>query len=303
MKKGISIIIPNYNSGYFLREVVESIFQQPFRHSFEVIIVDDGSNDQITKLILKEVENDFDIQIIKLDYNIGVQCARNIGLKTANFDYILTIDADDQLNTDTSVLKDETYADRAIDILSSSPDIAFVHGIWLMFGEYDGFTISAYPVTESLILEKHHVQTSIVYRKQDAFEAGLYDKNIKKWQDWSFAVGILNTRFLSGKKNRIAFLDTPYYLYRIHDQTNRISAANISEKEMIKKTILRHPEIFKNYYKGIPDNEIVATILLKKPNRLKDLLYVASHDIKRAITIMDQRGFEMKFTSKQSNIP
>ena len=54
MKKGISIIIPNHNSGPFLKEAVASVFQQPFRYPFEVIIVDDGSNDQNTKLILKE---------------------------------------------------------------------------------------------------------------------------------------------------------------------------------------------------------------------------------------------------------
>jgi glycosyltransferase involved in cell wall biosynthesis len=303
MEKGISIIIPNHNSGPFLREAVTSVFQQPFRYPFEVIIVDDGSNDQNTKLILKEVENDFDVKVIRLDRNRGVQHARNTGLKSAIFDYIFTIDSDDQLNTDKNVLKDGTYADRAVDILSSLPDVAFVHGIWLMFGEYEGFTISAYPVTESLILEKHHAQTNIVYRKQDALEAGLYDENIKKWQDWSFAVGILNVRFLSGKKNNIAFLDAPYYLYRIHNQTNRTSVAEISEKEMTRKTILRHPEIFRNHYKDISDEDIAQTVLFKKPNKLKDLLHVASYDINRAINMMTQRGFEIQSTNEPPNIP
>ena len=303
MEKGISIIIPNHNSGPFLREAVASVFQQPFRYPFEVIIVDDGSNNQNTKLVLKEVESDFNVKVIRLDRNQGAQHARNTGLKSAIFDYIFTIDSDDRLNTDKNILKDGTYADRAVDILSSSPDVAFVHGIWLMFGAYEGFTISTYPVTESLILEKHHAQTSIVYRKQDALEAGLYDENIKKWQDWSFAVGILNARFRSGKKNNVAFLDAPYYLYRIHNQTNRTSAAEISEKEMISKTILRHPEIFRNYYKNMSDDDIAQTVLFKKPNKLKDLLHVASYDINRAINMMAQRGFEIQSTNEPPNIP
>lgn len=303
MKKGISIIIPNHNQGHFLREAVASIFQQSFRYPFEVILVDDGSNDQNTKLILKEVESDFDVKVIRLDRNQGVQHSRNIGLKVAVFDYIFTIDSDDRLNTDKNVLKDGTYADHAVDILHSSPDIAFVHGIWLMFGAYDGFTISAYPVTESLILEKHHVQTSIVYRKQDALEAGLYDENIKKWQDWSFAIGILNTRFLSGKKNNIAFLAAPYYLYRIHGQTSRISAAEVSEKEMIEKTIFRHPEIFRDYYKNMSDEDIAQIVLIKKPSKLKDLLHVASSDINRAINMMTQREFEIRSKNEPPNTP
>lgn len=303
MKTGISIIIPNYNSGPFLREAVASVFQQPFHCPFEVIIIDDGSNDRNTKLILKEVERDFNARVIRLDHNHGSQHARNIGIKVAIFDYILTIDADDRLNTDKNVLKDGTYADRAVSILSSSPDVAFVHGPWLMFGEYEGFTISAYPVTESLILEKHHAQTSIVYRKQDALEAGLYDENIRKWQDWSFAVGILNARFLSGKKNNISFLNAPYYLYRIHGKTDRISALEVSEKEMIKRTILRNPNIFRNYYKNMSDEDIAQSVLIKKPSKLKDLLFVASFDINRALNMMTQREFEIKSKNEPLNIP
>ena len=252
---------------------------------------------------LKEVENDFDVKVIRLDHNRGAQHTRNIGIKVAVFDYIFTIDSDDRLNTDKNVLKNGTYADRAVDILSSSPDVAFVHGLWLMFGAYEGFTISAYPVTESLILEKHHAQTSIVYRKQDALEAGLYDENIKKWQDWSFAIGILNARFLSCKKNNIAFLDAPYYLYRIHGQTGRISVAEVNEKKMIDKTILRHPEIFRDYYKNMSDENIAQTVLIKKPSKLKDLLYVASSDINRAINMMTQREFEIRSKNEPPNIP
>ena len=69
-----------------------------------------------------------------------------------------------------------------------------------MFGEYSGLTMYSYPLNEFLVLEKYHVQTNIVYRKQDAFNAGLYNESIKKWQDWSFAIAILNSRFLLGKK-------------------------------------------------------------------------------------------------------
>lgn len=304
-KLGISIIIPCYNAGQFLIETVNSILVQPFRYPFEIIIIDDGSTDKNTSLALKKIggRTNANIKIIKTSQNKGAQYARNVGLKSANFDYIFTIDADDILNTETDILEKGTYSDRAIDILNSSPDVAFVHGMTQMFGDYAGLTISAYPATESLILEKHHAQISIVCRKQDALNAGLYDETIKKWQDWSFAVGILNHRFLSGKKNNIEFLPFPYYLYRIHSKKQRISSEQINEKEMIRKTFLRHPEIFRNYYNDTLDDDIVDIVFSKKPDKLKDLLYIAKDNLNRAFEIASHREFSIIAKNEPYNMP
>lgn len=302
-KIGVSIIIPCYNTGRLLIEAVESILIQPFRYHFEIIIIDDGSTDKETINIINGLEKSDTIVVSRANRNRGAQFARNVGLKLARFDYIFTLDSDDCLNAEAKVLAGGTYSDLAIDILRSSPDVAFVHGMTLMFGDYAGLTISAYPVTESLILEKHHAQNSIVYRKQDAIDAGFYDEAIKKWQDWSFAVAILNTRFLSGKSNNIFFLNQPYYLYRIHSHGQRISSRMINEKEMIHRTFLKHPEIFRHYYNNLTDEDIINTILSNKPDRLKDLLYIAADNLDRALDIALRREFEITTNNKVKNIP
>ena len=53
-KSDISVVIPCYNAGQFLTRSVESILAQTFRN-FEIIIVNDGSNDRITLQILKKM--------------------------------------------------------------------------------------------------------------------------------------------------------------------------------------------------------------------------------------------------------
>lgn len=300
---GISIIIPCYNAGNFLAEAVESILVQPFFYPFEIVIVDDGSNDKQTPLVLQSLQGMNNIKIISHSENMGVQSARNDGLRSASFNFILPFDADDRLNTDPKILKEGTYADRAINILSSSPDVAFVHAMTYMFGDFSGFTISAYPLKASLILEKHHVPTAIIYRKEDALNAGLYDESILKWQDWSFAVGILNSRYLSKKKNTIKFLQFPYLLYRIHSQINRVSLRDVCEKEMVRRTFLRYPEIFRNYYGNTSDLDIIDIVLSKKPDRLIDLLYVASNDINTALEIVSQRALRLAAGKELSGIP
>ena len=193
--------------------------------------------------------------------------------------------------------------ERCVDVLQSSPDVAFVHAPWYMFGEYSGFTISAYPITEALVLKKHHVQTSIVYRKEDGLSAGLYNEAIEKWQDWSFAVGLLNARLVLGKKNRIEYLNEPYYLYRIHNKTEKISHKKVDEKEMIQRTISSCPHIFKKYYPNSSDLDIVNAVFSNKPNRFLELWYVAKNDMCVAFKIIKQRGFDLIRKNEVQNIP
>jgi hypothetical protein len=132
-----------------------------------------------------------------------------------------------------------------------------------MFDEEEGYTISSYPLTWELILKKHHVPTSIVYRKKDLNLKLLYDEKILKWQDWSFGVSLLNNRFKEGKTNEIYCFGEIVHNYRIHKKLERISQKKISEIRMIKLTYNSNEEIFKNYYKG-DEKKNILTILNNK---------------------------------------
>lgn len=300
---GISFIVPCYNAGQYLAEAIESIQRQPFKNKYEIIIIDDASNDEKTVSILKQVEIEKNVTIIRINKNKGVQYCRNKGIKKSKYDFIMLMDSDDCLNTSEKVIQQGTFTDRAINILLSSPEIAFVHSTTEMFDGYSGLTISAYPVTEKLIIGKHHVSTWIVYRKEDALGCGLYDIQIKKWQDWSFAAGLINYRYCQGKKNLISFLSEPYYKYRIHKKTNRISESKIDERKMVLLTILRHPQIFRNYYQGVSDIEIATIVTEKKPSKLLDLLYIASNNLQQAIDLADHRKYFISSNSEPDNVP
>lgn len=302
-KLGLSIIIPCFNSGYFLEEAVESIRFQSFKYSFEIIIINDASTDAITNNILKRLSLLPEITIINFVNNKGVQQSRNAGLQAAKFRYILPLDADDKLNIDPIVLKLGSYMDRSIDLLELNNHVAFVHSMSLMFGEFHGLTISSYPVNELLILKKHHCPTSIIFRKSDAIASGGYDKSILKWQDWSFAVGLLNSRFLRNKKNDISFFEGPYHLYRIHNSTLRISEHEIDEKQMVYNTVKLYPEIFRTYYPNYTDESIAITVHQSKPSKMLDLLYVAQHNIDLAIKMITERDYFLDSNRKLGTIP
>lgn len=289
--KGISIIITCYNCERYIEECINSIINLNIKNPYEIIIVDDNSSDNSQK-ILEKYDKNKSIKIFYNTDNFGVQKSRNLGIKFAKYKYIMVIDGDDKLKKRTDKQK-ETYIDEAINALEKNENIAFVQGIWEMFGEATGYTITTYPLTEELIVNKHHVQTSIIHRKKDE---AIYSPNIKKWQDWSFAISLLNKRYLQGKKNQIYFIAEPYYLYRMHSAKDRVSKREISEEKMILETINENPEIFKKYYKDDRNEEIAKKIFTHMPTKLTSILYVANYDLNTALKMVKERGYH--FTKK-----
>ena len=89
-----SIITPSYNSVRYISECVESVLAQTYT-SWEMIIVDDCSEDNSKQLITALSSNDIRIKTIFLDSNIGAAEARNIALAKAKGQYIAFLDSDD----------------------------------------------------------------------------------------------------------------------------------------------------------------------------------------------------------------
>jgi len=87
----ISIVIPLYNKERFIKETLDSVFNQTFL-DYEIIIINDGSTDKSVTIL-----NDIDDKRITLytTKNKGVSHARNYGISKANTDLIAFLDADD----------------------------------------------------------------------------------------------------------------------------------------------------------------------------------------------------------------
>ena len=78
----------------YLEQCICSVIEQTYKN-FELIIVDDFSNDKSSTLIKKYVKRDSRIKPIYLNNNIGAAMARNIALQKAQGKYIAFLDADD----------------------------------------------------------------------------------------------------------------------------------------------------------------------------------------------------------------
>jgi len=89
----ISIVVPAFNAAATIRESIASALNQTHR-KIEVIVVDDGSEDQTGDVVASLVRSDARISYFH-QANAGVAAARNLGIAKAQGDFVATLDADD----------------------------------------------------------------------------------------------------------------------------------------------------------------------------------------------------------------
>ena len=223
MKKyNISIIIPLYNCEKYILQCLTSIKNQKF-YNYEVIIIDDGSNDcsgQICKeFIEKNKLNNF--QYIKKK-NGGASSARNYGIKISTGEKIAFIDADDFV---TDNYLEELYR------LSTKSDLA-VANYYEYFNEEN-------IVSNELIIPRNNIKKTFILSMFDENYSSSYEKNNIKGSRtiWGklysnkiikdnkimfkegikfFEDGIFNLEYLM-YANKIEFTNKKIYYYRSNE--------------------------------------------------------------------------------------
>lgn len=108
----ISMIMPLFNKERYLSDALESVMAQTFS-DFELIIIDDGSDDHGLEIAKAYAERDTRFRVYSIE-NQGVSHARNMGMACAEGKYITFMDADDTIhpsfieNMYTCLLKNQT---------------------------------------------------------------------------------------------------------------------------------------------------------------------------------------------------
>jgi glycosyltransferase involved in cell wall biosynthesis len=175
----ISILMSVYNSPTFLSDAINSILSQTFE-DFEFLIIDDGSNDQTSKIL--GVQNDKRIRIITNHHNIGLTHSLNKLLKLAQGEYIARMDADD-----ISLPRRLEYQ---VDFLDKHPDTGLVGCNYYEIDENDNVIKDCKPPSENLVLkwsllfQNAFCHSATMFRQQCLSQAGNYDEQLSYAQDY-----------------------------------------------------------------------------------------------------------------------
>lgn len=233
----ISIIIPCYNHGLFVREAVASVLEL---HDvlFEIIVVNDGSSDEYTIQVLSELEKE-GIRVIH-QKNSGLATARNIGVYNSKGKYILPLDADNKIKSD--------YVLKAIHVLDSGQgDIVYAKP------EFIGENIPSrffHPKEFDInkILLDNYIDACAIYRRVVWELTGGYDVNMPfpGHEDWEFWINSYKNGF------KFKFLDEKLYYYRILvdsmiENTSKNNGYSLNHKFLINK----HFDLFLYTYRSL----------------------------------------------------
>lgn len=191
MKTKVSIIIPVYNSGKYLKSTLNSI-QETI--SIEIIIVNDGSTDTETLLFLKSLDRK-KYQVINQS-NAGTAAARNNGAKHAHGEYLLFLDSDD--------LIEKSFCTKLSKILDNNKKIDFVYPTTILFGDEIGFWNSL-EFNPTLVKYYNYFVITSLMRKNMFFRIGAFNESYKQRDDREFWIRTIKNKVTGHKGNAIFF--------------------------------------------------------------------------------------------------
>lgn len=116
----ISVVIPLYNEEESLPELTDWIrrVMQEHKFSYEIILIDDGSNDKSWQVIMDLKEIHPQISGIKFRRNYGKSAALNVGFVAAQGDVVITMDADLQDSPDEIPALYDRVKNQGADLVS-----------------------------------------------------------------------------------------------------------------------------------------------------------------------------------------
>ncbi|WP_263261296.1 glycosyltransferase family 2 protein [Pseudomonas sp. RIT-PI-S] len=179
----ISVVIPTYNYAHYLTRVLDSITSQVMEN-IEVIVVDDGSTDGTLEL-LRQYASRWPVVDVVTQSNAGAGAARNAGIRRARGEYILPLDADDELTPTALAAFKEA--------VSSRPELDVVLGGHISVGP-DGkeksrmpaavLAMPEYAMARQYLLEKRiAISHSCTLFRRACLLARPYPENLKAGED------------------------------------------------------------------------------------------------------------------------
>lgn len=170
----VSVIIPVYNVESYIAIALKSIQEQTYKN-LEIIIIDDGSEDNSFKICSLISKSDDRIKLLKNEHNLGLSKSLNKAIQFANGSYIARMDGDDisapsrikkqlhflKMNPDISVIGTAAISMNEEGMLSTVKPIVYTESNTLSFSAY--FTQPLFHgsiLAKSEIMKKFHYDVS-----------------------------------------------------------------------------------------------------------------------------------------------
>lgn len=224
----VTVVIPCYNDGHFLKEAVQSILDQTYT-DYRIIIVDDVSTEKETLVILKGYA-DNGIEVVRNDKNLGTGGSRNTGISLSDSPYALVLDSTDKFAP--------TFLEKAVAILDTHPKVGVVSCGVQSFGLEANYWLPKGGKVKDFLVRNNCCGNSLL-RKRFWEDAGGYDINIL-YEDWDL--------WISGTSKgwEIYVIKEPLFLYRKVKDCRSIDDGP-KKAAIYRQIVSKHKDVFCAY--------------------------------------------------------
>jgi teichuronic acid biosynthesis glycosyltransferase TuaG len=250
----VTIITPSYNSKEYIVETIDSVLNQSYKN-YEMLIVDDGSNDGSYEIVNNYIKKDQRLKIYRLESNSGCPAVpRNFALDIAKGEYIAFLDSDDIWHRDKLMIQVKYMITN--NCFFSASEIKIFHKIdevkESVISEISLKSLESKVIVHKKLIFKNIIPNSSVIIKKDLINKLKFnvDLRYKAIEDYYMWLQILE------KGAKCSKLSSQLLFYRIAE-----TSISKSKFDMFKKHIMLYSE-YKPY---------------NKPLGLKKYLYLLSY--------------------------
>ena len=210
----VSIITATYNSELFIEDTIQSVLYQTYK-KWELIIIDDASNDSTIEIVLNYCEKYNNIKLLKNKVNQGAAVTRNKGIEAAIGNFIAFLDADDLWKPNKLEKQLKFMLDHKTNVSFSSYCLMDETGNSL------GKIVEALPeLSYKKFLKCNYIGNLTGMYNAKAL-GKIYSPNLRKRQDW-----LLWLKAVEKSKSPALGIKEPLAMYRIRE--NSISSNKIN---------------------------------------------------------------------------
>ncbi len=231
----VSVIIPVYNHAHTLAACLNALVYQTREQDLEVIIVDDGSTDNIENELKNIFEKYPKISALKPQIihqeNKGAPNARNRGANMATGEYIIFVDAD--------TVSYPGMIAKMRQALENYPSASYAYSRL----RYGWKQIKSHRFDAELLKKINYIDVTSLIRKKDFIK---FDESLKRFQDWDlwltmleqnktgiFLPEVLYKKIVWGRRNISTWI--PSFMFKLPWKTEKIKKYELAKNIILKK--------------------------------------------------------------------
>ncbi|ASM17221.1 MULTISPECIES: glycosyltransferase family 2 protein [Serratia] len=183
-----SIVIPIYNSARYLPKTLKRIFSACQGFDYQVILVDDCSDEDDIKYIRQIAATNSNVMLHEKKQKSNAAVSRNLGANLAQSEIVFFLDSDDYFTTNYIIRRMKKHEDRHIDIIFGN--YAEVSGDSVR--DFNFHYKSGSSGEDFLFLEMGDIRSSTISMRKKSDRRFLFPEFLNKHQDWGFLVNATN---------------------------------------------------------------------------------------------------------------